>query len=95
MLTVRAKLHADGFRTVKYVHLDVTDIASIQAAKETILLAEGKLDSLVNNAGTFFGLSTYFIGGSMLIRIISYWKTGGEPECDFRLSFNHSRRNGN
>ena len=31
---------------------DVTDIASIQAAKETIEKAEGKLDVLVNNAGT-------------------------------------------
>ena len=54
MLMLRAKLHADGFRTVKYVHLDVTDVATIQAAKETIYLAEGKLDVLVNNAGTFF-----------------------------------------
>jgi len=45
-----AKLHADGFHTVKYVRLDVTDIATIQAAKETIYLAEGKLDVLVNNA---------------------------------------------
>jgi len=45
-----AKLHADGFHTVKYVRLDVTDLTTIQAAKETIDLAEGKLDVLVNNA---------------------------------------------
>ena len=58
---VRAKLHADGFHTVKYVRLDVTDLTTIQAAKETIDLAEGKLDVLVNNAGRFFRLSIFFI----------------------------------
>jgi len=47
----QAKLHADGFNTVKFVRLDVTDLATIQAAKETIDQAEGKLDVLVNNAG--------------------------------------------
>ena len=49
---IRAKLHADGLDTVKYVRLDVTDITTIQNAKETINRAEGKLDVLVNNAGT-------------------------------------------
>ena len=34
--------------------LDVMDITSIQAAKETIDLAEGKLDVLVNNAVRLF-----------------------------------------
>jgi len=47
----QAKLYADGLNTVKYVRLDVTDLATIQAAKETIDQAEGKLDVLVNNAG--------------------------------------------
>jgi NAD(P)-dependent dehydrogenase (short-subunit alcohol dehydrogenase family) len=47
----QAKLHTDGLTTVKYVRIDVTDIASIQAAKETIDKEEGKLDVLVNNAG--------------------------------------------
>jgi len=47
----QAKLHADGFNTVKFVRLDVTDLGTIQAAKETIDQAEGKLDVLVNNAG--------------------------------------------
>jgi hypothetical protein len=95
MLMVRAILHANGFHTVKYVRLDVTDLTTIQAAKETIDLAEGKLDVLVNNAGTFFRLSTLFIISSKLIRIISYWQTGGQPECDFCISCNHPRRNGN
>ena len=39
---------------MKFVRIDVTDLATIQAAKETIDQAEGKLDVLVNNAGTFF-----------------------------------------
>ena len=49
----REKLHADGLKTVKLVRIDVTDIATIQAAKETIDREEGKLDVLVNNAGTY------------------------------------------
>ncbi|KDR82468.1 hypothetical protein GALMADRAFT_206338 [Galerina marginata CBS 339.88] len=44
------KLLADGLKTVKFVLLDVTDPATIQAAKETIEKGEGKLDVLVNNA---------------------------------------------
>ena len=51
---VRANLRKHGFDTVRYVRLDVTDITTIQAAKEKIEQAEGKLDVLVNNAGTFF-----------------------------------------
>jgi len=47
----QAKLHADGLNTVKFVRIDVTDLASIQAAKETIDRDDGKLDVLVNNAG--------------------------------------------
>ena len=47
----RDQLHADGLTTVKFVRLDVTDAATIQAAKETIEKAEEKLDVLVNNAG--------------------------------------------
>jgi NAD(P)-dependent dehydrogenase (short-subunit alcohol dehydrogenase family) len=60
VLRIRAKLIADGLNTVKFVRLDVTDIDTIQAAKETIDQAEGKLDVLVNNAGTlFFCLSIF------------------------------------
>ena len=47
----RGQLHADGLTSVKFVHLDVTDAATIHAAKETIEKAEEKLDVLVNNAG--------------------------------------------
>ena len=46
-----AQLHADGLTSVKLVYIDVTDVATIHAAKETIEKAEGKLDVLVNNAG--------------------------------------------
>jgi len=45
------KLNAEGFKTVKFVKLDVTQLPTIQAAKDTIEKAEGKLDVLVNNAG--------------------------------------------
>ena len=53
----REKLHADGLKTVKLVRIDVTDIATIQAAKETIDREEGKLDVLVNNAGAFLRIN--------------------------------------
>jgi NAD(P)-dependent dehydrogenase (short-subunit alcohol dehydrogenase family) len=59
VVTIRAKLHADGLNTVKFVRIDVTDLASIQAAKETIDQEDKKLDVLVNNAGTFFFISTF------------------------------------
>lgn len=58
-LDCRARLHADGLNTVKYVQLDVTNLATIEAAKETIDQAEGKLDVLVNNAGTFLAYRSY------------------------------------
>ena len=57
---VRSKLHADGLVNVKYVRIDVTDLATIQAAKETIDQAEGKLDTLVNNAGKFISIDISF-----------------------------------
>ncbi|KAF8993510.1 hypothetical protein BDQ17DRAFT_1312267 [Cyathus striatus] len=46
----QAKLKAEGLN-VKFVKLDVTDIASVTAAKDVIEKAEGHLDALVNNAG--------------------------------------------
>ncbi|KAF8817092.1 NAD(P)-binding protein [Phlegmacium glaucopus] len=49
--TITFDLHADGLKTVKYVNLDVTKPATIEAAKEIIDQAEVKLDVLVNNAG--------------------------------------------
>ncbi|KAK0204333.1 hypothetical protein DFS33DRAFT_1384601 [Desarmillaria ectypa] len=47
----QTKIKEDHSLDVKYVQLNVTDIASVQAAKETIHKAEGRLDTLVNNAG--------------------------------------------
>ncbi|WP_183976400.1 SDR family oxidoreductase [Tunturiibacter gelidoferens] len=44
-----AELAGDG--TVRFVQLDVTDPASVLAAKETIETEVGRLDVLVNNAG--------------------------------------------
>ena len=59
-MVIRAKLHAEGLKTVKSVRIDVTNLETIEAARETIDQAEGKLDVLVNNAGTFlFFLSTF------------------------------------
>jgi len=46
----REKLKKEGF-DVNLVQLDVTDINSITAARDSIEKAEGKLDVLVNNAG--------------------------------------------
>ncbi|KAF8967027.1 hypothetical protein BDZ97DRAFT_561364 [Flammula alnicola] len=45
------KLQAEGFKTVKFILIDVTKLPTIQAAKDTIEKAEGRLDVLVNNAG--------------------------------------------
>ncbi|KIK62805.1 hypothetical protein GYMLUDRAFT_197906 [Collybiopsis luxurians FD-317 M1] len=45
------KLKQEHNLQVKFVQLDITDLKSVQAAKDTIEKAEGKLDVLVNNAG--------------------------------------------
>lgn len=37
---------------MKSVKLDITDLATIAAAKDIIEKEDGKLDALVNNAGT-------------------------------------------
>ncbi|KAJ3975837.1 hypothetical protein EV361DRAFT_886762 [Lentinula raphanica] len=47
----QAKLKQEHGLDVKFVQLDVTDIQSVQAARDIIEKAEGKLDVLVNNAG--------------------------------------------
>ena len=49
--TGRNALNAEGLKNVVAVQLDVTDPATIAAAKETIEQSEGRLDVLVNNAG--------------------------------------------
>ncbi|KAJ7274855.1 hypothetical protein C8J57DRAFT_1466747 [Mycena rebaudengoi] len=46
-----AKIKKEKNLDVKFVQLDVTDIASIKAAAATIEKAEGRLNVLVNNAG--------------------------------------------
>ncbi|KAK0189080.1 hypothetical protein F5146DRAFT_1205183 [Armillaria mellea] len=50
----QAKLKKDHNLDVKFVQLDITDEASVKAAKETIEKAEGRLDTLVNNAGVSY-----------------------------------------
>lgn len=40
---------------MKSVRLDITDLATIAAAKDIIEKEDGKLDVLVNNAGTLRG----------------------------------------
>ncbi|PBK68537.1 NAD(P)-binding protein [Armillaria solidipes] len=47
----QAKLKDEYNLDVKLVQLDITDAASVQAAKDTIEQAEGRLDTLVNNVG--------------------------------------------
>ncbi|KAJ7334317.1 hypothetical protein DFH08DRAFT_707555 [Mycena albidolilacea] len=47
-----AKIKSEKQLDVKYVQLDVTDINSVKAAEATIRKAEGRLNVLVNNAGT-------------------------------------------
>ncbi|KAF8211160.1 oxidoreductase [Mycena galopus ATCC 62051] len=47
-----AKIKSQKKLDVKYVQLDVTDIDSVKAAEAHIKKAEGRLQILVNNAGT-------------------------------------------
>lgn len=59
----RQKLKQDHGLDVKFVQLDITDISSVHAARDTIDKAEGKLDVLVNNAGQYsfaYPLILYF-----------------------------------
>jgi NAD(P)-dependent dehydrogenase (short-subunit alcohol dehydrogenase family) len=51
------RLHATGLTTLEAVQLDVTDPASIQAARATIGTKTPVLDVLVNNAGISGGFS--------------------------------------
>ncbi|KAK0492537.1 hypothetical protein EDD18DRAFT_1183064 [Armillaria luteobubalina] len=48
----QAKLKQEHVLDVKFVQLDITDIALVRVAKEAIEKAEGRLDSLVNNAAS-------------------------------------------
>ncbi|KAL0574494.1 hypothetical protein V5O48_007469 [Marasmius crinis-equi] len=48
---VQEKLKKEDNLDVKFVNLDVEDIKTIEAARDVIEKAEGRLDVLVNNAG--------------------------------------------
>ncbi|KAJ7086230.1 hypothetical protein C8R44DRAFT_555271, partial [Mycena epipterygia] len=49
-----AKIKKEKNLDVKFVQLDVTDIASVEAAATKIEKVEGRLNVLVNNAGACF-----------------------------------------
>lgn len=49
--TVRNLNEAKALAGVKLVRLDVTDLASVNQAIQTVLQASGRIDALVNNAG--------------------------------------------
>ncbi|MBX2870625.1 MAG: SDR family oxidoreductase [Saprospiraceae bacterium] len=48
---------ADGL-DISLIRLDVTELDSIQAAVESIVAADGRIDMLINNAGAGFGKTT-------------------------------------
>ncbi|MFT5878834.1 MAG: NAD(P)-dependent dehydrogenase (short-subunit alcohol dehydrogenase family), partial [Dokdonia sp.] len=43
---------------IELLHLDVTDVKSIQSAVNTIVEKDGKIDVLINNAGAGFAKTT-------------------------------------
>ena len=45
------ELNENGFENIKAIQIDVTNLHTIVAAKNTIESAQGKLDILINNAG--------------------------------------------
>lgn len=45
------KLKVEGFNQVEFIHIDITDEASIASARTTIEEKAGSLDVLINNAG--------------------------------------------
>ncbi|MDO7886224.1 SDR family oxidoreductase [Hymenobacter cheonanensis] len=51
-----AQLHAEGLAQVEPIQLDVTDDASVQAAREVVGQKTSVLDVLINNAGISGGL---------------------------------------
>ncbi|KAK0203540.1 hypothetical protein DFS33DRAFT_1383788 [Desarmillaria ectypa] len=66
------KLKDEYHFDVKLVRLNVTDAALIQAAKDNIEKAEGRLDTLVNNVGMSYMSKTQ---GSCTISLDMLWKT--------------------
>ncbi len=89
--TVRKE--AETGNLVNVIKMDLTDVASIKSFVETVLLKEGKIDVLINNAGMHTGgpietspieniklqMNTNFIGMVQLTRAIlpSMRKQGG------------------
>ena len=57
-----AQLHAEGYPQVEPVQLDVTDSASIQAAREALGQKTTVLDVLINNAGISGGMPQPALG---------------------------------
>ncbi|MCA8830453.1 SDR family oxidoreductase [Hymenobacter pini] len=57
-----AQLHAEGFLHVEPLQLDVTDRASIAAARQTLGQKTPVLDVLINNAGILGGMSQPALG---------------------------------
>ena len=55
------KLNAEGFANVEAIQLDVTDINSIQNAREEIGVKTAVLDVLINNAGINGGSAPYTV----------------------------------
>ncbi|WP_394758078.1 SDR family NAD(P)-dependent oxidoreductase [Flavobacterium sp.] len=49
--TVVKELNENGYENIKAIQIDVTNLDSIVAAKNTIESEQGKLDILINNAG--------------------------------------------
>jgi NAD(P)-dependent dehydrogenase (short-subunit alcohol dehydrogenase family) len=77
-LSTRSQLVKEGLN-VKFVQLDISSPPSIKAAVQTIDEAEGKLDVLVNNAGT---LSRLGIDISVPTRpSFRKWLYGSKSKC--------------
>ena len=55
-LKAAARLHAEGFTNTEAIQLDVTDDASVKAARETLGQKTDTLDVLINNAGMSGGM---------------------------------------
>lgn len=60
-LTALEKLKAEGFSNVESIELDVTDLCSIQTAREKIVEKVSVLDVLINNAGINGGSPPYTV----------------------------------
>jgi len=71
---VAETLVASGFQNVKAIEIDVTNAASIAAAKDLIEAEQGKLDILINNAGVL-GVNPQTAGETSVTDIRSVFDT--------------------